>query len=220
MKYLDRFFTYIKESNQFDLDEIDSMLLPVKDMGINVIVSRQGTSGDTIFNGKYNGYKYLSISFRLDSLKSESLIVSSYESTYINDDKIWDFFDELLAFRGRLLEAGLSNDCLIRFNEIRGEHTIRLVLIGDKEDDDYRLLELSQRMKSQLNNMRTDFAYDTIVTYDDGYIMVKTSEYSYTDRKLKNLINRSLNLDSMSFDDIKVKKTKEGMDIFNKIELK
>lgn len=220
MKYLNRFFNYIKESNQFDLDEIESMLLPIKDMGINFIVSKHGTSSDTIFNGEYSGHKYLSINFRLDSLKSESLIVSSYESVYINDDKVWEFFDELLSFRGRLLESDLSNDCLIRFNEVRGEHNIRLILIGDKDDEGPKLLELSQRMKSELNNMRTDFAYDTIITYNDGYIIVKTSEYSYTDRKLKNLINRSLNLHSMSFDDIKIEKTMDGMEILNKIELK
>lgn len=220
MKYLNRFFNYIKESNQFDLDEIETMLLPVSDMGIGVAVSEQRI----VFNGEYSGHNYLNISFTFDSLKSESLIIepnySSYEATYINDDKIWNFFDELLDFRSRLLETGLSNDCLIRLNEIRDNHIIQLVLIGDKEDDDYILLELSQRMKSQLNKMTTDFSYHTTINYNDNYIIIRTSEHCYTDRKLKSLINRSLNLDSMSFDDIRIEKTKNGRVIFNKIKLK
>lgn len=214
MKYLDRFFNYIKESNQFDLDEIRNMLLPVKDMGVVTMIS-----DGTIFKGEYNGHKYLNIRFRLNTLNSDSLIVNSYESTYINDDKIWDFFDELLAFRGRLLESGLSNDCLIKFNEIRGEHSVTVVLIGEKEED-IKLLEFSQRIKSQLNKMITDFSYDTVVTFNDSYIMIKTSEFSYSDRKLRNLLNRSMNLDTMSFDDINIEKTQDGMEIFNKIELK
>lgn len=215
MKYLNRFFNYIKESNQFDLDEIKSMLLPVEDMGIDIVMS-----DGTIFDGEYSGHDYLSITFRLNSLKSESLIVNSYGSKFINDDKIWEFFDEFLTFRGRLLQNGLSNDCLIRFYEVRGEHIIKIILIGDKGNKDSRLLELSQRMRSELNKMRTDFSYDTTVTYNDNYIIVKTSEYSYSDRKLKNLINRSLKLHSMSFDDIKIEKTIDEMDVVNKIELK
>lgn len=214
MKYLDRFFNYIKESNQFDLDEIRNMLLPVKDMDIVTMIS-----DGTIFKGEYNGHKYLNIRFRLNTLNSDSLIVNSYESTYINDDKIWEFFDELLAFRGRLLESGLSNDCLIKFNEIRGEHIVTVVLIGEKEED-IKLLEFSQRIKAQLNKMKTDFSYDTVVTFNDSYIMIKTSEFSYSDRKLRNLLNRSMNLDTMSFDDIKIEKTQDDMEIFNKIELK
>lgn len=214
MKYLDRFFNYIKESNQFDLDEIRNMLLPVKDMDIVTMIS-----DGTIFKGEYNGHKYLNIRFRLNTLNSDSLIVNSYESTYINDDKIWEFFDELLAFRGRLLESGLSNDCLIKFNEIRGEHIVTVVLIGEKEED-IKLLEFSQRIKAQLNKMKTDFSYDTVVTFNDSYIMIKTSEFSYSDRKLRNLLNRSMNLDTMSFDDINIEKTQDGMEIFNKIELK
>lgn len=220
MKYLDRFFTYIKESNQFDLDEINSMLLPVKDMDIDFTILGQGASDNYLVNGMYNGHKYLHIKFKLNSLRTESLIINSYESEYISDDKVWEFLEELLSFRVRALNGRLCNECLIQFNNIRNDQFITLLLVGDKENDNIELLELSEKMKSRLYSMSTEFSYDTIVTYHGDYIMVKTSEYFYTDRKFKNLINRCLNLDSMSFGDLKIEKTKEGNFIFNKIELK
>lgn len=217
MKYLNEFFNYVKES-KVDLEDIDHMLLSIKDLGIDYHSSK-----GTLFGGKYNNHEYVRINFTFNNLSTEK-IIANYEFKPIDDNRIWDLFDDLLSFRSRLLDSDKFTNCLIKFYKDK----LTVIFIGVKLKEN-KLLELSQRMKSNLSSMKTDFSYDTIVEYipkDEysikDYIRVKTGYISYTYRKLKSIIKRSLPTE-LNYSELEIKETElreEFDDIVNIITLK
>jgi hypothetical protein len=223
MRYLDNFFNYIKESKEIDKSEIESMLLPITDMGVRINYNQGIISSATSIEDKNHGKSYLKITLWLPFHRSD-LIIDSNRSRWINDDLFWELLDELLSFRARLLENKITN-CLINFNN-RQDHDayISIVLVGDdvEKDDIFILSEISSKLKSTLNSMSSDFSYNTIVRLNDDHIMVESS-YEYTDRKFNNLLRRS----DIDLDQIKITKIEPDTAeppyrkrIYNKIELK
>jgi hypothetical protein len=218
MKYLDSFFNYIKESKEIDKSEVESMLLPITDMGVNINYSNGIISSADSTDDKNHGKSYLRVTMRLP-FKRTDIIVDSYRMKWIDDILFWDLLDELLSFRARLLENKITN-CLINFNN-RQDHDayISIVLVGDEveKDDSFVLSEMSSKLKSTLNSMSSDFSYNTIVRLNDDHIMVESS-YEYTDRKFNNFLRRS----GIDLDKIKINKEVlyNPVRIYNKIELK
>lgn len=230
MKYLNGFYSYIKESKDFDKDDIESMLLPIKDLGLSYSIN-EGITVSADGDKKNHNKKYLRINISFNSLKSSDLIVNSFRKKYIDDDRFWEILDELLSLRSRLLENEITN-CLIDFSNNRDgiNPYISILLIGDEDDsnEDYKKLSnLSSKMRAILNASRTDFSYDTTITLHNDFIIVKSIDYSYTDRKLMSLIRKSVDLDNLSLEDIKVTKIDNDpeergsfRDVINKIEIK
>ena len=64
MKYLSRFVTYLNESNEditdLSKEELDQMLIPITDLGIEYSL----TEPRTITEGEFSGYKSMNINFR------------------------------------------------------------------------------------------------------------------------------------------------------------
>jgi hypothetical protein len=218
MKHLNNFFNYITESKEIDKYLVESMLLPITDMGVRINYSNGIISSVDSKDDKNHGKSYLRINLWLP-FKRTDIIVDSYRMKWIDDILFWDLLDELISFRARLLENKITN-CLINFNNRQDNDAyISIVLVGDEveKDDSFVLSEMSSKLKSTLNSMSSDFSYNTIVRLNDDHIMVESS-YEYTDRKFNNLLRRS----GIDLDKIKINKEVlyNPVRIYNKIELK
>jgi hypothetical protein len=210
MKYLDNFFNYIKESKEIDKDEVESMLLPLRDLGFTPSLV-DGTIVGVDPSDKNHGKKYLTITIPLNLLKTSD-VITTYRSKHIDDDRIWELFDEILALRGRMLDSGLDN-CLINFSNRRESgymSFISLTLIGDKDESGgIKLVEFESRIKSVLNSMKSDFGYNTYTRLYDDHILIKSPGYSYTERKFNNLLNRSIEGSDLKLSDFNIEKTRD-----------
>ena len=210
MKYLNRFYNYIKESKDIDIDEVNHFLLPITDLGfITTLISGNLFHLD---GGEYNGRKYLAIQIRLDRLKTANLI-TTYNGKHIDDSNFWELLGEISSIRGRLIDSGVVTDCLIDFYITRDGGLmpyISITLVGEKDDSDtIKLIELERRISSKLNSMKSDFSYNTYTRLHDDHILVKSDGYSYTDRKFNNLLNRSLEGSDLSLSDFNIDKVRD-----------
>jgi len=227
MKYLERFYNYIKEGSTIGIssEDIEDLLLPIKDIGFNYGVS-EGIVISADPNNKNNGRKYLSINIPLSKSKTSELI-TNYKHDFIDDNNFWDLLDEIVTLRNRVLNMGLEN-CTIDFsNKRNGGYSpyIYILLIGDKDtskEGDMNLIELEKRITSKLNSMRSDFSYGTYCKLQDDYIFIKSDGFGYTHRKLTNLLNRSIEGSNLSLSDFNIEKSqnKDTGDWFIKITTK
>jgi hypothetical protein len=209
MKYLNKFYNYIKESKILDIDEVKSTLYYINDLGFTTNL-RTGTLVD--FGGdEYIGRKYISIYITLDGLKFANLM-TNYPSKFIDDSKFWDLLDEILSLRGRLIDLGLATNCLIDFSNKRDGYMpyISLTLVGDKDENWNKLIELERRLLSKLNSMRSDFSYGTLIELRGDHIYIKSDSFGYTHRKLNNLINRSIEGSELSISDFSIEKNQNS----------
>jgi hypothetical protein len=210
MKYLNRFYNYIKESKDIDIDEVNHFLLPITDLGFTTNL-RSGTLVD-LDGGEYNGRRYLAIHITLDGLKTANLI-TTYNGKYIDDSNFWELLGEISSIRGRLIDSGVVADCLIDFSNKRGGYMpyISITLVGEKDDSDsIKLIELERRISSKLNSMKSDFSYGTYCRLYDDHIYIKSDSFGYTDRKLNNLINRSIEGSELSISDFNIEKNQNS----------
>lgn len=194
MKHLKEFFNYIKESKSIDREEIASMLLPISDMGLNISYSEGTIISATSIDDKNHGRRYLKVSINLDRLNKSDIILDGFRRKEIDDDRFWEILDEILSLRSRLMEEHITN-CLIDFIIRDNYSSISLILVGDKEEeksDESLLTELRSILRARLNNMTTDFSYNTVVSLSRSgqkvWVDVKTSALDYTDRKFNNLL--------------------------------
>jgi hypothetical protein len=210
MKYLEKFYNYISESKDIDKSELEDMLIPIKDLGFNFNIT-EGILVGINPDDKNHGKKYLSIFIPLNKLKTTN-IITNYQTQNIDDNDFWQLLGEIISLRDRMLDTGLTN-CVIDFSNKRVNSTpyISIVLIGDSEhNQDYmKLVEFHKRMKSKLDSMRSDFSYGTSITMVDDHILIKSDDYSYTDRKFNNLLNRSLEGSNLSLSDFNIEKNIE-----------
>jgi hypothetical protein len=87
MKHLTKFVNYIIESKGIISNEdFDALIIPFL-ISISVNVQDDKTSTD-------DRKRYI-----LDFLKLKKIMDSGGSQNYISDDKIWEFFDELLNLR-------------------------------------------------------------------------------------------------------------------------
>ena len=104
MRHLEKFVTYLNESNEditdLSKEDLDDLLLPITDLGIEYSFSEPRT----ITEGEFSGYKSINIIFR----NSFKLGPSGGYTEQIIDDKFWDFLDELIALKNRLESSRVS----------------------------------------------------------------------------------------------------------------
>lgn len=191
MKYLREFFNYIKESKDIDKEEVDTMLLPIKDMGFRISYSEGVIISGSNVGDKNHDRKYLKVDIDLSSLNRSDVILDGYRRQEIDDDRFWEILDEIISLRGRLMGEHIEN-CIIDFIIRENYFAISLILVGDKAQkiDNQSLSDLRNILRSKLNNMFTDFSYSTVVSLSTSgdSVEVKTDAISYTDRKFNNLL--------------------------------
>ncbi len=104
MRYLEKFANYLNESSEditdLSKEELDELLIPIKDLGIEYSFN----TTRVITDGEFAGYKSMNIQFR----NSFQLGPSGGYTEQIIDDKFWDFLDELIALKNRLESARVS----------------------------------------------------------------------------------------------------------------
>ena len=84
MKYLDKFFNYIKESHIDDLsdDDLSDMLLPLTDLGFTYTISEPISITEGKFEGRTSRRIMLSNTFEVSNVDGLN---------GISDKRVWDF---------------------------------------------------------------------------------------------------------------------------------
>ena len=186
MKHLTKFIEYLKESNDVPDDDIKVMFLPFEDLGVKCeLLGKQ-----TITEGKYMGRV------------SRNIILTPNFKTdggwMIDDDRYWEFLDELITFKNRLE----SDDVSVNMNWV-DRIRIRYILGSSETGDILELKTLYNKIHGKLISSRSDFSNDmTIETdYENKRFIVHCSS-GFTNRKWKLFIT---GMDISKFDmDIKI----------------
>jgi hypothetical protein len=181
MRYLDKFVNYINESTEDITDlseeELNELLIPISDLGIEYDFS----TPTTITDGEFAGYKSMSIHFKNDfklGVNSEKII----------DDNFWKFLDELISLKNRLESSRVSIN-----SNWKNYIVVTFVQKAKVEGDLFTIQKLYNDMTAKTNDSKSDFNYGLVKRlYPEDLKIVVTCGGSfgsseYTDRKWNGL---------------------------------
>jgi hypothetical protein len=194
MRYLHKFLQHLNESQDItDLskEELDEMLIPIKDLDVEYSFSEPRT----ITEGEFSGYKSINIIFR----NSFKLGPSGGYTEQIIDDKFWEFLDELIALKNRLESSRVS------INPHMRHHIIVTFIQNDKvEGDLFKIQKLYNEMTKRTSAAKSDFANCITKRFDKENMIITVNcngyrEGAYTDRKWNGLF-RGIDFSDFSVD--------------------
>jgi hypothetical protein len=190
MKYLHKFLQHLNESQDIsDLskEELDEMLIPIKDLDVEYSFSEPRT----ITEGEFSGYKSINIIFR----NSFKLGPSGGYTEQIIDDKFWDFLDELIALKNRLESSRVS------INPHMRHHIIVTFIQNSKvEGDLFKIQKLYNEMTKRTSAAKSDFVNNMTKRLDKENLKITVNCNSdYTDRKWNGLF-RGVDFSEFNFD--------------------
>jgi hypothetical protein len=184
MRHLQKFFNYITESQDdvVDLskDELDELLLPVKDLGIEYSI----TDSRTITSGEYSGFKSMNINFK----NSFQLGESGGYTEQIIDPKFWDFLEELISLKNRLGSSRVSINTNWRHHIV-----VTFIQKTKVEGDLFLIQQLYNEMSKRTNASKSDFSNCMTKRLDKENLKITINcsgsldSASYTDRKWNGL---------------------------------
>ena len=184
MRYLEKFVTYLNESNEditdLSKEDLDDLLLPITDLGIEYSFSEPRT----ITEGEFSGYKSINIIFR----NSFKLGPSGGYTEQIIDDKFWDFLDELIALKNRLESSRVSINPNMKHHIV-----VTFIQKAKVEGSLFLIQQLYNEMSKRRNVSKSDFSNNIVqrLHKDDLKIVVNCNgswdTASYTDRKWNGL---------------------------------
>lgn len=178
MKYLHKFLQHLNESHDItDLskEELDEMLLPIKDLDIEYSFQ----APRTITEGEYEGFTSMNITFR-NSFKTGPM--GGY-TEMITDDKFWEFLDELISFKNRLESVQVSINTNWKWGIV-----VCFIQNVKVEGDLFKLQKLYNEMTKRLSASKSDFSNNmTRRFYDDELKITVHCGDGYTDRKWNGL---------------------------------
>ena len=194
MKHITKFVKFLTESEEWDRDDLDDFLRPIKDMGIEVSVSDK----KPILNGENEGRYFTIIRIGIGGLKGVYFPSFLGITEFINDERIWEILDEVLTIKSRLE----SDNVYINFTS----NSIELSYLHGKSDTnklDFRLKKIKHLIDVKHLNSNTDFSHGITVKIIDKSIVVNCSMY-YTRRKW-NMMVRDIDLSdyNLDFDEVK-----------------
>ena len=182
MKYLHKFLQHLNESQYIaDLskEELDDLLIPIRDLDIEYSFQEPRT----ITEGEYEGYTSMNITFR-NNFKTGPM--GGYTEMII-DSKLWEFLDELIAFKNRLESVQVSINTNWKWGIV-----VSFIQNAKVEGDLFKMQKIYNEMIKRTSVAKSDFAncitkrFDkenmTIVVNCNGY-----GEGAYTDRKWNGL---------------------------------
>lgn len=183
MKYLEKFTNYLLESNEditdLSKDELEDLLLPISDLGLEYTFSEP----ITIVGGDFSGHKSMNIQIKNTFLMGEG---GGYTEQII-DLKFWNFLDELISLKNRLESSRVSINTNWR-------HYIIVTFIQKEkvEGDLFKVEKLYKEMGSRINASKSDFSNNMSrrINKDELKITVNCSGFgygAYTDRKWNGL---------------------------------
>lgn len=184
MRYLEKFVTYLNESSEditdLSKEDLDDLLLPITDLGIEYSFSEPRT----ITEGEFSGYKSINIIFR----NTFKLGPSGGYTEQIIDDKFWDFLDELIALKNRLESSRVSINTNWRHHIV-----VTFIQKAKVEGSLFLIQQLYNEMSKRRNVSKSDFSNNMVqrLHKDDLKIVVNCNgswdTASYTDRKWNGL---------------------------------
>jgi hypothetical protein len=183
MKYLDKFYNYIKESQEDIIDltkeELDDLLLPISDLGIEYSFN----TPKIITDGEFSGFTSMNVIFK-NNFKTAPM--GGYTEMII-DKRFWEFLDELISFKNRLESVQVSINTKWNYAII-----LTFVQKSKVEGDLFLLQKLFNEMSKKTNASKSDFSNSVVKKINKEELkMVVTCggwrEAQYTDRKWNGL---------------------------------
>ena len=195
MKYLHKFLHHLNESQDItDLskEELDEMLLPIKDLEIQYSF----TEPRTITEGEYEGFTSMNIVFR-SNFKTGPM--GGYTEMII-DERFWEFLDELIAFKNRLESVQVSIAQSFKYNIV-----VSFIQNAKVEGDLFKIQKLYNEMTKRTSAAKSDFVNGMVkkINKEELKITVNCNGFgdgSYTDRKWNGLFR------GIDFSDFNVEK--------------
>ena len=216
MKYLNKFYTYLKESNNLDIDYLKDSLLYLQDIIASVSVNEESV----FFKNEYR--KSFVVNINITDLKKEVIVQNSYERTIISDNRYWEILNELINIKNRLI-----NDSFYIIFEpfpqsISGKTEINKlnmhIILNELSQD--LLGEYYIKLNAKLNSMKSDFSYNTTISYYDKKIVLKSDGYYYTTRKFNNLLTRIVDKNKININTNPTSRMVSGRNlVYNTIKL-
>jgi hypothetical protein len=179
MKHLTKFVKFLTESEEWDKEDLNDFLIPLKHIGIEVIVDSKRTA----LSGEYEGREITTIRIFLTNLKKFGVgngVGMDYGTIY--DERIWEILDEVCTLKRRLE----SDKVFIHMTtaEIKVSYLHGLVDINTLE---FKLKKLKAEIDSKHRSSKSDFALGIAVKIKDNAVVVNCS-MSYTRRKWNSLV--------------------------------
>jgi hypothetical protein len=198
MKYLHKFLNHLNESQDitdFSKEELDEMLIPIKDLEIEYSFQPPRT----ITEGEYEGYTSMNIVFR-NNFKSGS--IGGYTEMII-DDKFWEFLDELIAFKNRLESVQVSINTSWKWGIV-----VCFIQNAKVEGDLFKIQKLYNEMTKRTSASKSDFVNGMTKRFDKENMIITVNcngygDGAYTDRKWNGLFR------GIDFSDFNVEKNIE-----------
>jgi hypothetical protein len=198
MKYLHKFLNHLNESQDitdFSKEELDEMLIPIKDLEIEYSFQ----SPRTITEGEYEGYTSMNIVFR-NNFKSGP--IGGYTEMII-DDKFWEFLDELIAFKNRLESVQVSINTSWKWGIV-----VCFIQNAKVEGDLFKIQKLYNEMTKRTSASKSDFVNGMTKRFDKENMIITVNcngygDGAYTDRKWNGLFR------GIDFSDFNVEKNIE-----------
>ena len=195
MKYLHKFLHHLNESQDItdpSKEELDEMLLPIKDLEIQYSF----TEPRTITEGEYEGFTSMNIVFR-SNFKTGPM--GGYTEMII-DERFWEFLDELIAFKNRLESVQVSITQSFKYNIV-----VSFIQNAKVEGDLFKIQKLYNEMTKRTSAAKSDFVNGMVkkLNKEELKITVNCNGYgdgSYTDRKWNGLFR------GIDFSDFNVEK--------------
>lgn len=182
MRYLHKFLHHLNESQDItdiSKEELDEMLIPIKDLEIYYSL----TEPRTITEGEFEGFTSMNIVFR-NNFKTGPM--GGYRDMII-DERFWEFLDELIAFKNRLESVQVSIAQTLNYNIV-----VSFIQNAKVEGDLFKIQKLYNEMTKRTNVSKSDFVNGMTKKLDkeELKITVNCSGFgagSYTDRKWNGL---------------------------------
>ena len=210
-----KFVELLREAHEDDELELNDILLELRDEIIEFEVykgyfSKQALDkeqrGEKVFSILHNQAIYeddkycFCIEIKLDQLQ-DTLTLNLSPRKLIKDKKIFTIFRELHQVSERY------DDCFIHINTGNTYNpSIYLFILIDTEVDtsNAKFLQIYKEIKSRNSSAKSDFSNDTTVKLQDDKIVISSNNWSYTDRKFRNLIR------DIDLTDFKIEKTERS----------
>jgi len=218
-----KFLELVTESHETDEQELNDLLLDLKDELINYEVHKgyfsreainRGQSGETVLSILHNRPIYSSdkycfcIEIKMNQLQS-TIDVNRFGRKLYQDKKIFTIFNQLQQISERY------DNCFLHINVGSSSYNpaIYLFILLDTEvdTDTTKLMQIYKEIQSRNSAAKSDFSNDTTIRLEGDSIVIKSNSWSYTDRKFRNLIR------GIDLTDFKIEKTEEGEEISKKI---
>lgn len=184
MKHITKFVEFLIESEEWDRDDLEDFIRPLKDIGIEVSVhdKNNGNFG-TILSGEYEGREITRIIISLTSLKKvEEGSGTGLNFGTIDDERIWEILDEVCTIKRRLE----SEKVFIHLTN----STIQLSYLHNQVDTntlEFKLKKMKSEIDSKHLSAKSDFANGITVRIVDDSVVVNCSMF-YTRRKWNSLV--------------------------------